>query len=253
MLMDKASIQRIFLPRRPHQHIAGVEIFFIWEPAEEVGGDYFFTNRFEETIGIEIGDVQGHGIDAALTMTALNGVFFSLREFRVPLQERVTIANQFLSRLRATNRIVTSSLFVATIDLAYGALTYINAGHPMPLYFSAFSEDPVVLPLTTGGMILGAMDNITFEAGQLLARPNDIILMFTDGFSEAFNSQKQEFANACDLRETLKSLASLSAEEIVQQLKASLDDFRQGERLHDDLTLVCVKFTDDFSPRRLSR
>jgi sigma-B regulation protein RsbU (phosphoserine phosphatase) len=251
--MENSAIQRIFLPRRPFQRFGGVEIFFIWEPVEEVGGDYFFTNHFEETIGIEIGDVQGHGIDAGLTMTALNGVFFSLREFEVPLQERVTIANKFLCRLRDPSRIVTSSLFVARIDIAYGTVTYINAGHPMPLYFSAFSDDPVVLPLTTGGKILGAMDNETFEAGQLLARPNDIILMFTDGFSEACNSQGEEFAKACDLHETLKSLATFSAEEIVQKLKDLLDGFRQGEKLRDDFTLVGVKFTDDFIPRRLSR
>lgn len=250
---DFSSIQSIFLPRRHRQRISGIEIFFIWESAEEVGGDYFFTNRSEQTLSIEIGDVMGHGIDAALSMTALNGVFFSLREFGVPLQQKVSIANRFLCRLAATDRAVTSSVFVAEINIESGIITYINAGHPYPLYFSASGEDPVVLPLTTGGMVLGFMENATFEAGQLMAQPNDFIVLFTDGFSEAFNPRREEFAKIHDLRETLKTFANLSAEQIVQELKTLVDEFCQGVKFEDDFTLVGVKFTDHFKPRRLSR
>jgi sigma-B regulation protein RsbU (phosphoserine phosphatase) len=247
------SIQRVFLPKRHLQRISGIEVFFIWESAEDVGGDYFFTDRFGQNLGIEIGDVMGHGVNAALSMTALSGVFFSLREFSLPLQHRVSIANRFLCRLAATDRAVTSSMFVAEINLESGLITYINAGHPYPLYFSASSEDPIVLPLSTGGMILGFIEHAEFETGQLMAEPDDFMVLFTDGFSEAFNGSREEYAKKHDLRRILLECANLSAEKIVQKLKNLVDDFREGVKFEDDFTLVAVKFTDHFRPRRFLR
>lgn len=227
----------------------------MWEPAEEVGGDYLFTTRGERTMSIELGDVMGHGLDAALAMTALNGVFFGLHESSLSTRQMVSVANKFMCKVRPRDKIITSSIFVVNIDAASGLVTYTNAGHPYPLYFSSSEDgdDPLILELITGGTLLGFMEDLSFETGQLRARPNDFIVMFTDGFSEAVNPEGEEFAKANDLREILKSCASLSAQEIVQNLKTLLDKFRQGVALVDDLTLVCLKFTEKFKPEELSR
>jgi sigma-B regulation protein RsbU (phosphoserine phosphatase) len=250
------NIQRAFLPRRSLQRWGGVELFFIWEPAEEVAGDYFFTNRGDNTINIELGDVMGHGVDAALSMTALNGVFFGLREsVLLPPRQMVSAANKFICKLVPTDAIVTSSIFVAHIDVTSGNVTYTNAGHPYPLYFSASEDDdePLVLELITGGPLLGFSEEMTFESGVLRARPNDFIVMFTDGFTEAANPEGQEFGKVNDIRDILKSCAAMSAQEVVEHLKARLDHFRQGVPLSDDLTLVCLKFTEKFRPEEISR
>lgn len=248
-----ASIQRSFLPKYPFQRYGGIELFFVWEPAEEVGGDYFFATHSERAMTIEIGDVIGHGMDAALAMTALNGVFFGLRASALPPEEKVSAANSFICKLEPTDKIMTSSVFVIHIDVVSGIVRYTNAGHPYPLYVSAADDDPTVLELISGGTLLGVREDMPFISGQLRARKNDFIVMFTDGFSEALNPQGQEFADVNDLRELVKSCAGLSAEEIVLNLRKSLDDFRAGVKLHDDLTIVGLKFTDRFNIQELSR
>src|SRR5215213_1282898 len=250
------NIQRAFLPRRQLQRFSGVELFFIWEPAEEVGGDYFFTTRGDHTISIELGDVMGHGVDAALAMTALNGVFFGLRESTLlPAQQMVSVANKFMFKFTAEDKIVTSSIFVIHVDTDTGHVTYTNAGHPYPIYFSASEneDEPVLLELITGGTLLGVLESTAFNSGQLRARPNDFIVMFTDGFPEARNPQGQEFSEVNDLRNILKSFGNMTAQEIAQHLKGLLDEFRQGVPLDDDLTLVCLKFTEKFKPKEFLR
>lgn len=244
-----SSIQRIFLPRRPVHRYGGVEIAYVWDPAEELGGDYLFTNRCDQVINVEIGDVMGHGVDAALAMTALNGVFFGLRESGLPPQQMIATANRFMCKLANVDRIVTTSMFVAQINLATGLLTYTNAGHPYPLYFSvAVNEEPSVLPLSSGGTLLGVKEGIEFSSGQLRARPHDFLFMFTDGLSEAHDVQNQLFGDFNDLSEIAKSLKLLSAKEIVEYIQIRLNDFRQGAPLKDDLTIVAIKFTERFRP-----
>jgi phosphoserine phosphatase RsbU/P len=249
-----ANIQRIFLPRRTVQRHSGIEIAYVWEPAEEVGGDYLFTNRYERMVSIEIGDVMGHGLDAALAMTALNGVFFGLRESGLPPQQMVSTANRFMCKLASVDKMVTTSMFVVHIDFISGLVTYTNAGHPYPLYFSAAKNDePSVLALTSGGTLLGVSDEMTFTSGQLRARPNDFIIMFTDGLPEATNLEGQLFGDLNDIPYIAKSFGALSAQEMVEHLNALLDEFRQGSQLTDDLTMVAIKFTDRFRPEESSR
>lgn len=249
------NIQRAFLPRRNLQKHFGIELFFLWEPAEEVGGDFLFTTRGDRMMSIELGDVMGHGLDAALAMTALNGVFFGLHESSLSTRQMVSVANKFMCQVRPRDKVITSSIFVIHIDAVSGLVTYTNAGHPYPLYFSVSQDedDPFVLELITGGTLLGFMEDLPFEAGQLRARPNDFLVMFTDGFTEAVNPMGQEFAKVNNLHDILKPCVALSAQEIVTHLKTLLDEFRQGEVLKDDLTLVCVKFTERFKPEESSR
>ena len=241
-----SGIQSTFLPRKPLQRYAGIELFFVWEPLEEVGGDYVFTSHRSRTMTVEIGDVMGHGMGAALAMTALHGVFFGLRESSLPPQQMVSVANKFICRLASTDQIVTSSIFLLQIDVDSGLVTYTNAGHPYPLYYSSGGDDPVVLPLITGGPVLGVKGDLVFQSGQLRARPEDFIVMFTDGFLEASNANGEMFMEKENLAAILKSCASLSAEQIAKRLRALLEEFRQGVDLQDDLTLVVLRFTDRF-------
>jgi phosphoserine phosphatase RsbU/P len=96
---------------------------------------------------------------------------------------------------------------------------------------------------------LGFSEEMMFESGVLRAHPNDFIVMFTDGFTEAVDPEGREFGKVNNVRNILKTCATMSAREVVEHLKARLDHFRQGVPLSDDLTLVCLKFTEKFKPK----
>lgn len=252
------NIQQAFLPRRNPQKIRGIEFAFNWRPEEEVGGDYFFTEQDENVITVELGDVEGHGVGAALAMTAINGVFFGLRESnRMPPNRMISVANNFMCKLRPlewdgqslkpTDRNMTSSMFVMQIEISSGIVTYTNAGHPPPLCLLSSSEgEAEILPLQSGGLLLGFIEETSFEIGALRLGPNDLVLMYTDGLTEAKNSEGEEFHEAKNLPEILRSLSSDSAEEIVKSITKIVDDFRGEIPLEDDFTLACIKFTENF-------
>src|SRR5712691_11912202 len=121
-LTSVTSVQRPFLPQRPFLRVSGVELFFTWKPAKELSGDYLFTSVDGNVLTVEIGDVLGHGIDAALAMTALHGVFYTMRNSDQAPDEMIATANSFICQLVSTQHIYTSSMFVLKINVATGSI-----------------------------------------------------------------------------------------------------------------------------------
>src|SRR5438309_1029871 len=94
------NVQRALLPGKNPIQYGGIEVSYLWTPCESgVSGDYFYCNKIGNSVYVEIGDVKGHGIAAGLTMTALHGVLWGLRQLHIPLPELLNSANRFLNKL----------------------------------------------------------------------------------------------------------------------------------------------------------
>ena len=168
------------------------EVFGNMEPAREVGGDFFDIFPLADgKLGIAIADVSGKGVPAALFMmssrTLLKGSAIGVGNARpgAVLKE----VNDTLERDNDSMMFVT--LFYAVYDPATGVLTYANGGHNPPLVVKADGSSRE-LP-TTEGIALGVMGGMDFDQAEVTLEPNDTVLMYTDGVSEAMNAVAEEF------------------------------------------------------------
>jgi sigma-B regulation protein RsbU (phosphoserine phosphatase) len=195
------EIQQMLLPSTLPQ-LAGVQIAGAWQPAREVGGDYFDVIQLDKnSLGICVGDVAGKGITAALLMANLQASF---RAFAIPEaspQVVCTKLNKFLCANTAAGKFVT--FFYAVLDADARTLTYENAGHSPGLLLRSNGTTET---LQGGGAVLGALPDWTYQDYTAQLQPGDQLLLSTDGITEAENAQLEEFgderlleaARACD-------------------------------------------------------
>ena len=179
------SILPTEFPKSPDYEVCGN-----MTPAREVGGDFFDIFNLENgCIGLAIADVSGKGVPAALFMmasrTLLKGTAIGLYEPGKVLSE----VNQLLYEDNEAMMFVT--LLYAVYDPSTRVLTYANGGHTLPVLIHADGTH-TVLP-TTNGIALGVMDGADYEQASVTCAPGDTVVFYTDGVTEAFNSDGEEF------------------------------------------------------------
>jgi phosphoserine phosphatase RsbU/P len=184
------EIQQMLLPSKLPQP-DGVQIAGAWQPAREVGGDYFDVIELDkDRVGICIGDVAGKGITAALLMANLQASFRAFATPEASPQMVCTKLNKFLCANVASGKFVT--FFYAVLDADSRTLTYENAGHsPGHLLRS----DGTTETLQGGGAVLGALPDWTYQSYTAQLQPGDMLLLSTDGITEAENAQVEEFGD----------------------------------------------------------
>lgn len=232
---EAREIQRELLPRRIPQ-IRGCEIAAAWQPARDVGGDYFDVLRIGETqAAICIADVEGKGLPAALVMAnvqAATRAFASANPTPRRVCEKV---NQLVAGNFSPNRFVT--FFYGVIDTETGKLVYANAGHCAPLLVR---RDGTVVHLTEGGAVLGVFREWTYEQREVELRNGDRLVLFTDGVTEARDGRGEELGED-RLIQLLATDAGAGAHEMLASVLGQVSKFA-GETLDDDATLVVVAF-----------
>ena len=187
--LDRArEIQQMLLPNTLPQ-LPGVQVTGAWQPAKAVGGDYFDVLRLDgNRLGLCIGDVAGKGITAALLMANLQASF---RAFATPEATPAAVCsklNTFLCSNVASGKFVT--FFYAVLDVEKQTLTYENAGHSPGLLLRS---DGAIESLNGGGAVLGVLPEWNYQNFSAGLNPSDKILLFTDGITEAENTQLEEF------------------------------------------------------------
>lgn len=229
------EIQQSFQPSSPPV-IEGYEFQGISFSCYEIGGDYYdFIPRHDNKMMIALGDVSGKGTAAALLMSSLHAAIHAQVAAKSTLAETVKSVNQYLADNTPTNRFVT--LFIAELDPATGKLFFINAGHNPPLMGRA---DGRVEQLASGGFPLGILPTAEYEIGETDLQPNDALVIYSDGVSEASNLKGEEFGMerlTSVIRENLKR----SASGLRDKIESSLSTFTQSTPAGDDITLVIVK------------
>ena len=237
-----AEVQQRLLPSRAPECVA-MEIAGFCEPARGVGGDYYdFINFDDNQLGLAIADVAGKGMPAALLMSTVQATLRSLTARNgspasYDLSSIVSKLNRLLFNTTNGEHYVT--FFYATFDQATQRLTYVNAGHNPPLYLQADSNLQV-RELTSGGLVAGAFEHSAYEQETVQMKCNDLLFLYTDGLTEALNVEGEEFGTNRTM-ETLKSIASLSADQIRDVVVRRVKDWCGGMSLHDDLTFVVMK------------
>jgi phosphoserine phosphatase RsbU/P len=232
--LNKArEIQEGLLPKRIPQ-VRGLEVAGTWQPASVVGGDYFDVLKLSDNkIGVCIGDVVGKGISAALLMANLQASFRALVSEEVSPSALMGKLNEVISNNIAPDKFVT--FCYCTIETTENRLTYASAGHWPPVLFHKSGE---AVPLKDGGAPLGVFPERKYEDAELQLDPGDRLVLYTDGLTEAMNSDEQEFAER-RLVDLCRREISLSAAELLATIKKEVVSFSSGS-FRDDFTLVVV-------------
>jgi serine phosphatase RsbU (regulator of sigma subunit) len=230
------SIQKSFLPSSCPL-LLGWEVAALWRSARRVGGDFYDIILFDERrVGFVIADVSDKGVPAALYMALSKTIIrASALERRSPA-EALRRANDLLVADSSSGMFVT--VFYGVLDVRDGVLTYANAGHNPPLLARVGGQAPE--RLSADGMILGVMEGVALEEKQTRMNAGDVLLMYTDGLTDAINEREEEFG-AERLARCLVDAMSQSAEALIQHIDREVAAHVNGQPQFDDYTLLAVK------------
>jgi serine phosphatase RsbU (regulator of sigma subunit) len=204
-------------------------------PVRTVGGDYYDVIELDETrLAIVLGDVAGKGLPAAMLMASVLGSVRALLSAGLRGCGLVTALNRHVCASTASGRLIT--LFYGEIDTSTGAMTYVNAGHNPPILLRSDGREDRLPPTT---MVLGALADAPVEARQVEIGPADRLLIFTDGFSEAFNKKDEEYGEE-RLSASLARARDVPPSTVVERLIADVLSFCGAVPPHDDMTLMLL-------------
>ena len=230
-----AEVQRRLLPSRPPD-CDGVSFATFTLPARAVGGDYYdFFELGGGRLGVALADVAGKGVPAALLMSAVQASLRVLADRQLAASQLATQMNRLLHQSTAMNGYAT--FFYAQIDLAAGRLHYVNAGHNPPYLVRRAGGGVEINELSVGGTVIGLFPDVDYVDGDVDLRTGDLLVMFTDGVTDARNDGDDEFGDE-RLKALLREALGQSPEAIASSLSARLRAWMAGAEQHDDVTFV---------------
>lgn len=230
-------IQNNLLPDR-NPEIPGYEVAAFNIPAKEVGGDYYdFIELDEDHLGFCIGDITGKGMPAALLMANLQA---SLRS-QTLINKETNICVQNINKLlyRNTEASKFATLFYGMLDYENHNICYCNAGHDQPLIFR---KHKMHSKLEVTGMLLGVVDKADYMCENISLETDDIVVIYTDGITEAMNKELEEFG----LERTvgvIEKFADKSASDILKHIYDEVSSHSDGFQQSDDITIMVIKRT----------
>ena len=207
-------------------------------PAKEVGGDlydYFLIDKYR--VGIIIGDVSGKGVAAAILMAVCKTLLRATALKGIPADDVLTEVNRIIVDESPSTMFVT--VFYGVLDTRNGSFEYSNGGHNAPYLLSA---DGSLKPIEdAGGLMIGAMEDSGYESKIIMLQPGDSILFYTDGVTEAFNKNEEEFSDE-RLRKLVNTGISLYPEKLVDLVFSGITEFTDGCEQSDDITCMSLKY-----------
>ncbi|HUJ23763.1 MAG TPA: SpoIIE family protein phosphatase [Bryobacteraceae bacterium] len=234
-LEQAAEIQQRFLPAEAPQ-VPGLDLAGHNAPCRTVGGDYYdFFPYPNGRVAMVLGDVSGKGMPASLLMMSLQARVQVLIEEPENLGDVMTRLNRLTATNCPSNRFIT--FFMALLDSKTGELVFSNAGHNPPLLLRAGGKTEW---LDAGGCPLGIMAMMKYEAVGNRLDPGDVLVIFSDGVTDAMNPQGDEFGEE-RLAAVVRQHHAESSPTILQAVKDAIDEWAAGSPLPDDLTLLVAR------------
>jgi phosphoserine phosphatase RsbU/P len=236
-------VQRALLPQQMPE-IPGLELAASSRPAQIIGGDYYGFFRFRNgAFGLAIGDVAGHGVSASLLMASMQAALHTL----IPMCDSPADVLRQVNGLFRHNIHFTTfvTLFLGAFDPATRTFIYCSAGHNPPLLFHQpeRGRDPVAWLRPTGAAI-GLIEAFQITTKTVTLSPGDILLLYTDGVTEALNLQGEEIGLE-RLTTLIRQESRLSAKDLVRALRRMLQEFSNDQPLVDDTTIVVCKIASN--------
>jgi serine phosphatase RsbU (regulator of sigma subunit) len=233
------GIQESFLPNRAPAH-PGWELGMTWRVARQVGGDFYdfiplAQGSHGPRWGLVIADVADKGIPAALFMALCRTLLRSVAISRIDPGQTLTRMNDLIFADSKADLFV--SIFLAVWEPETGRIAYANGGHNPPLLF-----EPGLAPrqLAEHGMVLGVSEGIRYETHTITLKPGCLLLLYTDGVTEAMDSSGQ-FFGLHRLASLVMGVPEWDAQVVADQIAQRVSDFCAEPELRDDLTAVVVR------------
>ena len=204
-------------------------------PCRYVGGDFYnFMTLPDERVVLTLGDVSGKGISAALLASLAQGVIEAQFSAGHSPAKVVSNLNRVIVNRSEANRFITMFCAVLKSD---GTLTWVNAGHNPPLIARNSGE---IETLSTASLILGAFDSAEYHDSHAKLNPGDLVLVFSDGVTEAVNNAGELFGDE-RLSAFLRANVNLTAREVKDGLLEEVQSFTRGQPQGDDITVIALK------------
>jgi serine phosphatase RsbU (regulator of sigma subunit) len=209
-----------------------------------VGGDYYdFLSYPDGRVALIVADVSGKGMPAALLMSSLQARVQVLFDDPTELAALVTRLNRIIVTNSPANRFI--SFFIGVLDPHSDQITYVNAGHNPPLLVH---HNGVVEKLEGGGLLLGILAAAQYEQRTCQLEQGDVVVLFSDGVTEAARPDVDEEFGEDRLAATLAELSRDSAKSIIESINQRVHDFTQGAPPADDITLVVARRVGQTEP-----
>ena len=214
-----------------------VEISGLQIPCKEIGGDYYDAIAVgDRKVAVMVADVAGKGISGALVMSNFQSVVHSLAPNLTSPSELFAELNRAVGKVVTAGRFVT--FFYGILDRDTKEFTYCNAGHTYPIWCKV---DGRVMELTEGGLFLGPFPQAKWEDTQIRLDPGDLILIYTDGVTEATIEGTEEQFGEERLKAYLEKNASRRPGQITQQLLQEMRKITCRDAFEDDVTMLSLR------------
>ena len=237
-----SEIQMGMIPKLfpPFPERKDIDLYAVLKPAKEVGGDLYDFFIHDEKLLFVIGDVSGKGIPASLLMAVTRSLFRTIAVHRHTAKEIVEALNHAIADNNESNMFIT--LFVGILNLKTGQLRYCNAGHTPPV-LSGKRENAHILTCTSN-IPIGVLKDFEYEEENLDLGFNRMLLLYTDGLTEAENKNKTLYSET-RLIDTMQILQGHSAQETIRFLEKSVQAFANGTEQSDDLTMLALQLKQE--------
>lgn len=240
------NIQKNMLPCifPPYPDRKDFDIYAVMYPAKEVGGDFYdFYLLDENHLVITIADVSDKGIPAAMFMVITKTI---LKNFAMSM----TSPDDFSAVVQCANRqlcenneeMMFVTVFMGMLDLKTGKFIYVNAGHTPPMIRHKHKDDTTFeyLPVEKN-CVLGINEEAQFKQQEVYLKQGDELFLYTDGVTEAINKEKKLYSIERLYSNLNKINQKSSCQDILRDVKLSIDEFAQGMYQSDDITMLAIK------------
>jgi phosphoserine phosphatase RsbU/P len=234
-LEQAADIQRGLFPQAPPV-LPGLELSGRSLPCRSVGGDYFdYVPMADGRILVVVADVSGKGLAASLLMSSLQARVHALCELETNVAKLVSRLNHSIKANTPDNKFITG--FFAAINADSGEMEYSNAGHNAPVLVRHSGRIEL---LTAGGPVLGILPNISYAGGATRLERGDLLVMYSDGVSEAPNIKDEEFGEEA-VSQIAAACLGRTADEVLMEIARQLRAFLGECSPTDDVTMVVAR------------
>ncbi len=235
-LVMARNIQKGLLPFKQPE-LDGLEIASHFIAADEVSGDYFdYFDLGENRIGIVMADVSGHGASSALVMTMIKGILQALKRSYVSTDGVLHELNLILDQTIPKDMFVT--MMYLDFDSNKKIMRYSNAGHNPFILYKSDSKSCELVQFRSPALSLSKV--AVYEEKEISLNPGDVIVVYTDGVTEAFNENKEMFEETRLIQAT-EEAAQEKAGAIIENLKKRLQEFIGNAKQSDDIAIITIK------------